>query len=285
MADTVPNGGVLPGPRSFQWQPIAPATVSWAEALDNGDPKNKVPHRDKVMTLAAPFTGAPRRDRARPSIASAALSWTDEGAALLTENDRARRWTRTWIIDKPRRRAAQAVGPQPGGLLRQSGHAAAARARVGHVDHPAERRQHLPRRPGRGAGRRAPVPRSPRSHDAQERAPVPDRRADRTRRWSACCHDDGSRILTRYETRNDPPNVLRARSEDRRPPCADQLSGSGAAAAGHAEAARHLQAQRRRRAVGDDHHAAGLDAGAGPAADAALGLPARVHRSRTRPAR
>ena len=32
---------------------------SWAEALDNGDPKNKVPHRDKVMTLAAPFTAAP----------------------------------------------------------------------------------------------------------------------------------------------------------------------------------------------------------------------------------
>ena len=59
VADNVPNGGVLPGPRSFQWQPLAPATVVWAEALDNGDPKTKVPHRDKVMTLSAPFTAAP----------------------------------------------------------------------------------------------------------------------------------------------------------------------------------------------------------------------------------
>ena len=41
VADTVPNGGVLPGPRGFQWQPLAPATLVWAEALDSGDPKNE----------------------------------------------------------------------------------------------------------------------------------------------------------------------------------------------------------------------------------------------------
>ena len=35
VADHVPNGGVLTGPRNFQWQPLAPATVVWAEALDN----------------------------------------------------------------------------------------------------------------------------------------------------------------------------------------------------------------------------------------------------------
>src|SRR5688572_6303229 len=58
VADNVPNGGVLPGPRSFQWQPPAPATVVWAEALDNGDPKAKAPHRDKVMTMSSPFTAA-----------------------------------------------------------------------------------------------------------------------------------------------------------------------------------------------------------------------------------
>ena len=57
IADTVPNGGVLPGPRSYQWQPLSGATVVWAEALDGGDPKAKVPHRDKVMSLASPFTG------------------------------------------------------------------------------------------------------------------------------------------------------------------------------------------------------------------------------------
>ena len=60
----------MPGPRNFQWQPLAPATVVWAEALDNGDPKTKVPHRDKVMTMSAPFTAAPSEMPA-PSIASA----------------------------------------------------------------------------------------------------------------------------------------------------------------------------------------------------------------------
>ena len=55
VADNVPNGGVMPGPRSFQWQPLAPATVVWAEALDNVIQK-QVPHRDKVMTMSAPFT-------------------------------------------------------------------------------------------------------------------------------------------------------------------------------------------------------------------------------------
>jgi dipeptidyl aminopeptidase/acylaminoacyl peptidase len=98
-ADTVPNGGVLPGPRSFQWQPLAPATLVWAEALDNGDPKNTVPHRDRVMTMAAPFSGTPS-EMVKTEYRYGGLSFTDGGAALVTENDRTRRWTRTWIIDK-----------------------------------------------------------------------------------------------------------------------------------------------------------------------------------------
>jgi dipeptidyl aminopeptidase/acylaminoacyl peptidase len=100
VADTVPNGGVLPGPRAYDWQPLAPATLVWAEALDNGDPKATVPHRDKVMTLSAPFTAAPA-EMARTEYRFGGVSWTDSGIALLTENDRARRWTRTWLIDKP----------------------------------------------------------------------------------------------------------------------------------------------------------------------------------------
>ena len=76
VADNVPNGGVLPGPRSFQWQPLAPATVVWAEALDNGDPKNKVPHRDKVMTMSAPFTAAPS-EMTRTEYRVGNVSWTD----------------------------------------------------------------------------------------------------------------------------------------------------------------------------------------------------------------
>src|SRR5258707_11673600 len=35
------------------------ATVMWVEALDGGNPKEKVPHRDRLLALAAPFKGQP----------------------------------------------------------------------------------------------------------------------------------------------------------------------------------------------------------------------------------
>jgi len=100
VADTVPNGGVLPGPRAWRWQATAPATVTWAEALDGGDPKATVPHRDKVMALAAPFTAAPT-ELTKTEWRFNQLAWTEAGVAMLTENDRKTRMTRTWLIDTP----------------------------------------------------------------------------------------------------------------------------------------------------------------------------------------
>jgi dipeptidyl aminopeptidase/acylaminoacyl peptidase len=60
LLDNLPSGGVPAGPRGYSWVPIEGATLSWVEALDGGDPRNKVSPRDKVMTLAAPFTGPAR---------------------------------------------------------------------------------------------------------------------------------------------------------------------------------------------------------------------------------
>ena len=54
-----PLTGVEPGPRSYQWRADQPATIVWVEALDGGDLKNKVPFRDKVVSLAAPFSAQP----------------------------------------------------------------------------------------------------------------------------------------------------------------------------------------------------------------------------------
>ena len=59
MGDAVPITGVITGPRGARWHAAAPATVVWVEALDGGNLKNKVPHRDRLMTLAAPFAGEP----------------------------------------------------------------------------------------------------------------------------------------------------------------------------------------------------------------------------------
>ncbi|MFN0141072.1 MAG: prolyl oligopeptidase family serine peptidase [Pyrinomonadaceae bacterium] len=59
LLDNIPSQGVPTGPRGFQWIPIEGSTLSWTEALDGGDPRNKATHRDKLMKLAAPFTGSP----------------------------------------------------------------------------------------------------------------------------------------------------------------------------------------------------------------------------------
>jgi len=55
-AEDVPMNGVSVGPRWIHWQALKPATLVWAEALDGGDPEKAVPFRDKIVSLAAPFT-------------------------------------------------------------------------------------------------------------------------------------------------------------------------------------------------------------------------------------
>jgi dipeptidyl aminopeptidase/acylaminoacyl peptidase len=98
MADKVPANGVITGPRAHRWVPLEPATVLWVEALDNGDIRNKVPHRDRVMSLGAPFAGQPV-EMAKTEYRFGGTGWTDAGTILLTENDRETRTTRTWVLN------------------------------------------------------------------------------------------------------------------------------------------------------------------------------------------
>src|SRR5205085_7842115 len=51
MADSLPVDGVPVGPREYEWRATAPATLVWVEALDKGDPKSKVAHRDQLLML------------------------------------------------------------------------------------------------------------------------------------------------------------------------------------------------------------------------------------------
>ncbi|HEX8397346.1 MAG TPA: prolyl oligopeptidase family serine peptidase [Pyrinomonadaceae bacterium] len=59
LQDQIPVEGVPTGPRSFGWIPTENATLVWVEALDGGNPKEKVPFRDKISKLAAPFNSQP----------------------------------------------------------------------------------------------------------------------------------------------------------------------------------------------------------------------------------
>jgi dipeptidyl aminopeptidase/acylaminoacyl peptidase len=70
----------------------------WVEALDEGNPANKVPHRDRVLALDAPFSGEPR-ELFKTEYRFQAIQFTEMGWTFVSENDRGRRWTRTWLID------------------------------------------------------------------------------------------------------------------------------------------------------------------------------------------
>ena len=104
LRDQTPIGGVDTGPRGHQWQDTAGVDrLLWAEALDDGNPRNKdVPHRDRIMALAAPFTEPPI-ELWRTQHRFAGINWLEGGArALVSEFDRDRRWSRTWLVDLSR---------------------------------------------------------------------------------------------------------------------------------------------------------------------------------------
>jgi dipeptidyl aminopeptidase/acylaminoacyl peptidase len=98
--ESVSITGVITGPRGYRWQPTQPATMVWAEALDEGDLKRVVPFRDRVMTLEAPFKSEPH-ELIKTEYRFTDIDWTEKGVALVAEFDRARRWTRTWVLDAP----------------------------------------------------------------------------------------------------------------------------------------------------------------------------------------
>jgi len=99
LADRVPVAGVPVGPRDFSWRDTDPATLVWAEALDGGDWKVKVPQRDKVMLQKAPFT-TPAVEIARTEQRFVGFAWTEQrDIALLQEYDENRHWRHTSLVD------------------------------------------------------------------------------------------------------------------------------------------------------------------------------------------
>lgn len=99
LRETIPIEGVQTGPRAHQWRDTSDATLLWLEALDEGNPKNKVPHRDRVMVLGAPFDGEPR-EWLKTEHRFMGVNWMETpNLAMVNEYDRDKRWTRTWLYD------------------------------------------------------------------------------------------------------------------------------------------------------------------------------------------
>lgn len=102
LEDRIPIEGVPVGPRSAGWNPVYPGEVYWLEALDDGDPAKKVPHRDRLMCLSAPFTMSPQ-EVLRTEHRFSGLTWGENGrTALIRDYDRDRRWTRTFLCNLDR---------------------------------------------------------------------------------------------------------------------------------------------------------------------------------------
>ena len=98
-ADRVPVRGVPEGPRTLGWLSREPATLIWPEALDQGDWKVEVPHRDRVMRLRAPFTSPPE-ELVRTAQRFAGLAEHDGSSeAFLMELDANRRPVRVSLMD------------------------------------------------------------------------------------------------------------------------------------------------------------------------------------------
>jgi len=98
LAEHVPLAGVRTGPRAIEWLPGKPATLTWVEALDGGNPKETVPNRDRILALATPFRDQPyevfkTKERFR------GMQPLADGKALVEEFERSKRVVRTMEID------------------------------------------------------------------------------------------------------------------------------------------------------------------------------------------
>jgi dipeptidyl aminopeptidase/acylaminoacyl peptidase len=208
-AELVPIEGVLTGPRDYQWVATEGASLVWAEALDGGDPKNKVPYRDHLLLLPAPFTGKPVECVKLEQRFVNLIFGEKHGLALVHDYDRDRRWVRTFEI------ALQHPGEPPKLIWERS-----IRDRYKDPGFPVMRT--LPNGQevilqqedtiyldGAGASPKGDFPFLDRFDLTTHESTRLFQSADKTyESFVALLSDEASRFVTRFETPDDPPNLF-----------------------------------------------------------------------------
>ncbi|HEX9162300.1 MAG TPA: prolyl oligopeptidase family serine peptidase, partial [Thermoanaerobaculia bacterium] len=99
LADQVPIDfdAVRTGPRDVEWRADKPATLFWVEALDQGNPKAEAQFRDRLFTLAAPFSSEPAKLMDVP-MRFHNVDWGMQDIALVEDGRFRDRKTQTWWI-------------------------------------------------------------------------------------------------------------------------------------------------------------------------------------------
>lgn len=97
LQDNVPTDfdAVPEGVRDVTWRADKPATLTWLEALDGGNPRNEAAQRDRVLMLAAPFSGEPTT-LVTLALRTNGITWASDDLALVEElwwkTRKVRRW-------------------------------------------------------------------------------------------------------------------------------------------------------------------------------------------------
>jgi dipeptidyl aminopeptidase/acylaminoacyl peptidase len=214
-SEQVPIEGVLTGPRDYQWVATQPATLVWAEALDGGDPRKKVPYRDHLFVFPAPFTGQPEewvkleQRLMGPGFRSSSILFGEKGGlALIHDYDRDRRWIRTFQI------SLEHPGQPPTLVWERS-----IRDRYKDpgfpVMHTLPNGQQVILQQGNsiyleggGASPKGDFPFLDRYDLTTHESLHLFQSADKTyESFVAFLNDDASRFITRFETQDDPPNL------------------------------------------------------------------------------
>lgn len=86
LTEEMPKGfmATRTGKRGFSWRADHPATIIWAEALDEGDPENEVEFRDEVFQLKAPFTSQ-KKSIVKTQLRFSNIEWSDAEVAVINE--------------------------------------------------------------------------------------------------------------------------------------------------------------------------------------------------------
>lgn len=100
LSEIMPKGfmATRTGKRSMNWRADLPATLSFVEALDGGDPANAVEFRDEIFLWNAPFTANPT-SLAKTKQRYGGITWGNETTAILYDQWYDTRNEKTYLIN------------------------------------------------------------------------------------------------------------------------------------------------------------------------------------------